>query len=101
GKLAPEQVIALERQQAQDPELSPFQAEHGEDESARVGAHQEGGGGEREQADPRLKAAADLLLVELADVGEVQDGQGQEDQNLGPLGRIAAERAKVLDDEKA
>ena len=38
GELAPEQPLALERQQAQDPELPPSRLEHRVDEPARVGA---------------------------------------------------------------
>ena len=49
---------------------------------------------------PFWKGRPMSLLVEAADVGEVQDPQAEEDQDLDPLRRIAAEGAEVLDDQQ-
>ena len=49
---------------------------------------------------PFLNEPADVLLVEAAHVGEVEHAQAHEDEDLGPLGRVAAEGAEVLDDEQ-
>ena len=80
--------------------LPPFQAEHREDEPAGVDAQQQARRGQVEQTNTVLVGPIDIRNEQAANVGHVQGHQTREDQNLGPLGGIAAEGAEVLDNQQ-
>src|SRR5207245_314697 len=85
---------------AQDPELAAFETQHRENKSARVRAHEEGSRDQGQQTDADAERGVDVLApVVVAHVEEVKRADAEENDDLRPLGRVAAKGAEVLDDE--
>src|SRR5262249_14282772 len=100
-ELAPEDRLAAQGEQAQDPEVAPLQRQHREDEPAREGRQDQGRdrqGEEREQVPP---GGALGVVAETAGGEEGGREQAEEDQELGPLRRVAPEGPQVLEDQQA
>src|SRR5208337_4095783 len=96
----PEQTLAAQRQETEYPEFLPFQAEHGKNEASRIRTQQKRRRPQVEQADAVLVAGRDLAQEEPLDIDEVKGHQAEENEDLRPLGGVAAKGAKILDDEQ-
>src|SRR5206468_3831929 len=97
-EFAPEDGRAFERQETEDPEIPPLEREHWEDEPAGEGREDQGRHGEVEEADQVPPVRALDVVAEAPDVGEIDGQESEEDQELRPLRRVAAEGPQVLED---
>ena len=87
--------------QPEDPEVPPFQREQREDEPAGERREDQGGHRQVQEADQVPPVRALDVVAEAADVEEVERQQAEEDQELRPLRRVAAEGPQVLEDQEA
>src|SRR3954447_8392898 len=66
GKLPPNKPRAVDRQEAEQPKRSSFEAQQREDEAARVGAHEERSRRDREEANAVLERGGNVAFEEAA-----------------------------------
>ena len=90
-----------QRKQAEDPEVPPFEREQREDEPAGERREDQGRHREVEEADQVPPGRALDAVAQPGDVQEVERQQPEEDQELRPLRRVAAEGPQVLEDQQA
>ena len=87
-------------QQAQHPEVPPLQREHREDEPAGERREDQRRDRQVQEAEQVPPVGALDVVAEPADVDEVEGQQAEEDQELRPLRRVAAEGPQVLQDQE-
>ena len=98
-ELAPQNRVAVDRQQAKNPEAVPFEADHRIDEPRRKRREDQPHDGQVQKADhvdPGDVADVAVRVVEAIDVQKIQTQEAEKDQKLRPLHRIAAQAAASL-----